>query len=208
MKKLQPTTYVLIAFLVVLVLLCFAVPKEVQVKPKKVPEVQSEQAIINSAMARNVSVHSENGRGSGVIVKTGLVVSAFHNIHIGEKLMVNGKETVILKVDPFNDLMLLKAETPEVTDLQFVDRVFQSMKVFSVSNPLYHKGLMSFGRIADIDKGRFFSDLHVLQGSSGGGVYSEEGKLVGVIAAVEGIEGMGFAFSVIVPFSPVKNLLE
>lgn len=165
--------------------------------------------LVKKLLARCVSVESSEGHGSGIIVAQGFVLTNFHVLHSGSDIKVNGKRADIVKVDLKNDLTLLSTETIFVAPLELAKEINLDDEVVCVGNPLAHKGMVSRGRIVAIDSnGTAFTDAHLFFGSSGGGVYSVSGELIGIVRGIEGKAGDGFPYGIIVPSSVIRTFLH
>lgn len=156
---------------------------------------------------RTVSVSTDEGRATGMIVATNLVLTNFHVLHTGSDVKVNGVVATIVKADTKNDLLLLLVPTKNFEVVGFAPKVSQDEQIIILGNPLGHKNVILRGRIIDIADGKFYTDAHVFFGSSGSGVYNLKGELVGLVSAIEGKEGAGYPYGVIVPVSKIMQFL-
>jgi len=153
--------------------------------------------------------------GSGVAVGRNLVLTNLHVVRGGAKATVvagPGPEWVVegsVGWDEVNDLALLKVEgelTP--AELGDSDSLRVGQKVVAVGNPLGLRATVSDGIVSGL---RDFNGRKLIQttapispGSSGGGLFDLEGRLVGITTAcVEGGQNLNLA----VPVNVAKNLL-
>lgn len=65
-------------------------------------------------------------------------------------------------------------------------------KVFVVGNPIGVEGEVTSGMITNMDgEGTFIVDARVLPGNSGGPVFNNYGRVVGIVSAIYGAQGIG-----------------
>ena len=132
----------------------------------------------------------QEANGSGVFIENNLILSAKHLYFEGARYFTDKEHTVevvVVKVDTDYDLMLLYADgkhkyaklgpTPKKLDV-----------VYTVGYPLGATQVVVVGRIADVAEGRILIDTTVVPGMSGGGIYNEEGRLVGIVSRSWGNE--------------------
>lgn len=162
---------------------------------------------LNELLSRSVIVQTSEGRGTGVIISKGIILTNAHLFHEDVDIMVNDKKAVVLKKDLESDLMLLFAETASVPPLSFANTIMQDDEIVVVGNPLGHTGMVTRGHVIDITAGKIYIDAHIFFGSSGGGVYNSHGELVGVVVGIEGGTGDGFPFGIVIPSSVISDFL-
>lgn len=167
---------------------------------------RSDMTVLEIAQRRNVLVETDGGSGSGVIYKPGLIVTNFHILETDSDVKVNGKDAKILAVDPKHDLVLLEAATLPVPELKFNLEPKVWMPVFYCGNPGNHRGLVSPGFILDI-KEFLYTNTIPMGGMSGGGLYDEQGRLLGINEGMEGGKG-GFHIAVHIKAVVVKAFLD
>ena len=132
----------------------------------------------------------QEANGSGVFIENNLILSAKHLYFEGARYFTDKEHTVevvVVKVDTGYDLMLLYADgkhkyaklgpTPKKLDV-----------VYTVGYPLGATQVVVIGRIADVSKGHILVDTTAVQGMSGGGIYNEDGRLVGIVSRSWGNE--------------------
>lgn len=163
--------------------------------------------LLGGPASRSVIVATTHGHGTGVIVAKGFVISNFHVLKPGSGVKVDGKDAVVVKADPLHDLILLAVETIDVPALTLTDQISQDDEIVVIGNPLGHKRMISRGRIIDITDGKIYIDAHIFLGSSGSGVYNPKGALIGIVEAIEGGDGDGFPFGVVISARDVANFL-
>lgn len=163
--------------------------------------------VMTKPARRNVLVQTEDGRGSGVLIASNLVLTCFHLVSVGSDLRVNGKPAIILKVDPKNDLMLLTAEVGYASILELAQSGNMDEEIIIYGNPLKHLGMVLRGRIVDIDGGFVYTDAHIFFGSSGGGAYNKKGELIGIVSAIETKVPYGSPYGIIIPAPTIFDFL-
>lgn len=160
-------------------------------------------------IGRCVSIKTDHGSATGVVIAQDLVLTCFHNLQTDSDIKVNGVIPKILKVSPKQDLVLLEVKTPYVSPIEMADTINQDEEVIIYGNPMGHLGTIIRGRIVDLANGKVYIDAHVFFGSSGSGMYNSKGQLVGIVTEMEGREGYGMPFGVAVPsFIVFKFLTE
>jgi S1-C subfamily serine protease len=140
---------------------------------------------------RNVLVETETSQCSGVILSTGVVLTAFHALETDSVIKVNGKEAKIRIVRPDIDLIVLIVETEEVPDITFGMGVGIGTPVVAVGNPVNLTDVVSFGFVVQTKDAHLFTDTLAMHGFSGGGLYSTEGVLLGMMQGIIGNEKNG-----------------
>ena len=164
-------------------------------------------AFLNELLARSVIVQTSEGRGTGVIISKGVILTNAHLFHEDVEITVNGKKAAVLKKDSERDLMLLFAETASLPSLTLANTITQDDEIVVVGNPLGHTGMVTRGHIIDITASKVYIDAHIFFGSSGGGVYNSQGELVGVVVGIEGGTGDGFPFGIVIPSSVIIDFI-
>lgn len=164
---------------------------------------------VEQALSRNVCVETENSAGSGIIVQTGLILTAFHLLEVDSDIKVDGEFAEIVLVDPKNDIMVLKVKTHLMEPVTLANGVQLLEPVIAIGNPLDLIHVVSVGRVVkvDVENDFIYTDNLVIAGFSGGGVYNMRGSLVGVIVAMKG-RNTGSAMMMIVPIKRAMGLME
>ncbi len=163
---------------------------------------------LRGPLLRSVTIKTNKGQATGVILRKGFVLTNFHVLHTYSDVKVDGKEARIVKADPKNDLLLLAVETDDVPTLFPAHIITQDEKIVVIGNPLGHKEMILHGRITDIADNLIYIDAHVFFGSSGSAVYNERGELVGIVRGIEGEEDDGFPYGVVIPVDIVLHFLS
>ena len=145
-----------------------------------------EEVFVDTPAERCVYVGNDNGHGTGVILKPGVVVTNFHGLVDDSDITIAGGVVQILRVVPKEDLAYL-AWPVKGSPVQFADPKVGE-EVYYIGNPTDHKCIRVSLRVVEIRGNKFFVDGMVLPGSSGSGVWNLKGELVGII---EGREQIG-----------------
>jgi S1-C subfamily serine protease len=162
--------------------------------------------VVETAIAHHVYVDTVNKAGSGIILQGGLVLTVAHIIEIGSPIRVDGKEAEIIQVVPEIDTMILSVDTHDLPQLKFNEAYKLLEPVVVIGNPLDIYGVVSIGRIVKIDikKNLIYTDNIVMPGFSGGGAYTMDGELLGMIAAAKGGD-FGTHLCMIIPIGVIND---
>ncbi len=183
---------------------------------KKFPQqnnITDSEYVFENAWPSIVYINTDNGQGSGVIIEPNVVATNCHvvansnNIQVykAEKKQTNREvpyNAIIFEQDNDNDFCLLS-----VNGLQGQPAVIRKYNTINNNEFVYALGApqgldlsVSQGvvsRLQKIDGKRFIqTDAAMSPGSSGGGLFDSEGKLIGIIThkiSHIDIEGVGFA---------------
>ena len=164
--------------------------------------------------------------GSGVILtKDGYLVTNHHVIENAEKIHVRLKsgdtyEATLVGSDKDNDIAVLKLDADDLSFATLGDSstVEVGDLCVAIGNPLgVLGGTLTDGIIGALDREITFSDgetrrllqhnAAVSPGSSGGGLFNENGDLIGIVNAKANsteAEGIGFA----IPINSVKTIIN
>lgn len=156
-----------------------------------------------------VTIISLEGSGSGVVIgESGYIITNQHVVDGGSHVIVmfGDSESLVGEVvyeDAGFDLAIVKVDSAlipvEIGGSEFLEA---GDRVVSISSPFGYMETISEGvvcglrRIPIHDYFVYFTSLHAYPGSSGGSVFNDDGKLVGVIFAVDGRTGGGISFVV------------
>jgi S1-C subfamily serine protease len=161
------------------------------------------------------------GSGSGVVVSAdGYIITNHHVIDGGDTFRVefqDGRvyEAVLIGSDDLTDIAVLQIDAAAITPSEFgsVDALNLGDPVVAIGNPLGQEGgaSVSVGIISAFDRrvdfggddslfGMIQTDAAINSGSSGGGLFDAEGRLIGITSAIgvsqAGPEGIGYAIPV------------
>lgn len=160
------------------------------------------------------------GHGSGVLISSnGMVITARHVALISDNLKVvlyNGEEFPVKNktVDPDDDIAILQINHPVeyFSPINFRPAIAIGNEVFAISSPINESlyNVMTVGHIARTVQfteisDYFIADISAYPGSSGGAVYDEKGKVIGVISGAQvGAPCLVF----IVPITEIIDFIE
>jgi len=153
--------------------------------------------------------------GSGVIVNgDGLIVT---NVHVVQRasnisvVLLDGTEleASVMKVDPEDDLAVIKTRLPgPIKPLRFANtgKVMIGETVIAIGNPFGLENSVTVGVLSGIDRafsspqcgyvcsGLLQTDASINPGNSGGALLNLDGELVGInLAVVQNAQSIGFA---------------
>lgn len=136
---------------------------------------------VRSAMQRHVVVQATENGGtmtcSGVIYRTGLIVTAKHCVGAG--MTVDGLAAQVIARST-DDLVLLSTQTPDYPDLVTSDSAHPGDPVFSLCNFKDWRDLVFVGSVVQVTDEEIVSQGLNAPGISGGGLYNESGQLIGI----------------------------
>lgn len=143
-------------------------------------DAYSRSVFVASVNPLRASPENPTGSGScsGVILKTGVVLTAAHCI--GVVIEVNGKPAQLLSSDFEADLMLLSAETAEIALLSVGPTPNLVDEVYAVGNFGPFRDVVSVGRVVRVDDRAVYATVISAPGVSGSGLYDRAGRLVGI----------------------------
>jgi hypothetical protein len=165
-----------------------------------------------------VTIDTPTGLGSGVIIDpTGVVVSNLHVVDDSSNAVVtlaNGDsfdDVTVIDYDPRRDLVLLKVNgqgLPTVA-LGDSDSLVVGDEVFAIGTPKGLAQTLSAGLVSamrDFGEGyrRIQTTTPISLGSSGGGLFDDRGRLVGITKSLRR-DGQNLNFAV--PINPVRAML-
>jgi S1-C subfamily serine protease len=135
--------------------------------------------------------NEENGYVDGLIGTAAHVVAGATDIHIRFSTKVAGIKAKVHKIDTEKDLALLSVKIPSsLRPVVMGESLLQKSITLVGMKGDYtyecHKGILKYHR-----EHSAITDAEVIPGNSGGPVFDEEGKVVGVISAGYNIKGVG-----------------
>lgn len=161
-----------------------------------------------------------NGSGSGVALGNGYVATNHHVIEGAEVTRIvlqDGRiyEATIVGSDPYTDLAVLSVDAADLVAVEIgsTDDLTIGQITIAVGNPLGQSGgssltvgvLSALSRRVEFEDdtalfGMLQTDAPITNGSSGGALVDEEGRLIGITSAIgvsqAGAEGIGYAIPV------------
>lgn len=190
-----------------------------------VVEITTESAATDSFLQQMVTT----GAGSGVIIsKDGYIVTNNHVVEGASKVTVRTKdgteyEARIVGTDSKTDLAVIKIEASDLSaaimgsssDLSVGD------EAIAIGNPLGELGgTVTRGIISALDReisidGQTMTllqtDTAINKGNSGGGLFNNNGELIGIVNAKSSgssVEGLGFAIPIDIAKPVITSLIE
>lgn len=139
----------------------------------------SAKDIKQSMMDSVVFVQTWDSFGCGVIIGTNYVLTVSH---LDRDFIADGLPATILKADARYDLIHLKTKGNYDKD-----QVIRWATTFSVFDSVYIVGFLNGeklpakGMISKIKEDYVLIDAKVVEGFSGGGVFNEQGELIGLV---------------------------
>ena len=190
-----------------------------------VVEISTEVTMNTGWMGRRVM----QGAGSGVIISTdGYIMTNNHVIENSSRVRVtlnNGEtfEARLVGTDRITDIAVIKIEAKNLTPVIFgnSDGVAMGDLAVAIGNPLGQLGgTATVGIISSLDRQLIIdnktmtllqTDAAINQGNSGGGLFNQNGEMIGLVVAKSrglGIEGLGFAIPVNTAKEVAMKLIE
>lgn len=152
------------------------------------------------AARATVWVGNDDGHGSGVVIAPNRVITAGHvvgdNTTMQIKLSTGEKKlghVVWIGKGSGNDLALIEVDTGNIRPGRVAcNDTHRGERVFSFGYPLWAQEVMTWGRVASdrhvVDEQTGIRatllDMTIVPGNSGGGIWTENGELVGLAEAV------------------------
>lgn len=147
------------------------------------------------------------GQGSAVVIGPGKVITNCHVLAKSKVVMLRKRnvmyEAKLEHADAPRDLCILQVEgfSAPAVEVRPVTDVKVGEKVFAIGNPRGYEVTLSEGLISGL-RGEWKDGSHVLQttapfspGSSGGGLFDAEGRLVGITTLIRvDAQNINFAF--------------
>lgn len=178
-----------------------------------IPQFESRADLIQYAQQACVTIITDGGIGSGVIITPeGYMLSAYHVIKGVNKIQVQFSDGLklnakILASDIANDVVLLDIQGSGFTPLPMdtVGDIQLGEEVITIGTPMsielgqsVARGILSGKRMFD-DRILLQSDIAVSPGNSGGPLLNSDGEVIGIIQSKivgKGVEGIGFAIPI------------
>jgi len=141
-----------------------------------------------------VSVQTDRGRGSGVVVGPRLILTNQHVIEDASFIQVYASsrqyEATVFRIDASKDACILKISSgslPPIAAIRLLEELKIGERVYALGNPEGLEKTFSDGMISGK---RFFDGQQWIQitapiapGSSGGGLFDGNGRLIGITTA-------------------------
>jgi len=161
--------------------------------------------LMKDAKARCVSIATDHSRGSGIVLFEGVVLTCFHMLETGSRILVDGELAEIAACAPEHDMALLSVQTEKFAPITFAKAV-RDQPAFYIGNPGQHVGICVRGFIVDVSKHAIYFDGRVRGGASGSGLYSSAG-LVGLVTAIE-VRDKIVSFGIAKPSAIIRKFLK
>ena len=173
---------------------------------------------ISDTSASIVVIESDSSQGSGVLIgSSGLIVTNLHVLENADDLWVrthSGErfdDVSVVDFDQVKDIALLKIkgfDLPTAT-LGNSNSARSGQSVIAIGAPqgleqTVSKGIVSAVRMMDAGFKTIQTDAAISPGSSGGGLFNYEGKLIGILTAYQ-TDGQNLNFAV--PINYVRGMM-
>ncbi len=152
-------------------------------------EVDTEEDDLRDSV---VMIQTNKIMGSGVILsEDGLIATNFHVIENASVavIMLNDNsiysdDVTVVGLNPEADLALLKINLDGLTPAESSHSISVGEKVTAIGSPGGDLNKITTGEILSFDQDMIASTAEIARGSSGGGLFNAEGKLIGISAAM------------------------
>ena len=173
----------------------------------------SQRQIVKKSRESTVRVLSINPETGNIATSTGIYITAFKKVYIltvqhgiisdceNTKILVEGDFIdcgKFIAVDPYNDYAIIKLDQKiknrkPIKVLRDIPRGKEWKRNLSVMTGIYYTGfpntagpLTFSGKIAGVTADEYiYVDSYAWSGASGSGIFSENGKLIGYIVAID-----------------------
>ena len=216
-------------FFILLLFLTFGCNKKEEIKEENKPTIEEKIDYDNKVLASTVNIiTTKNGFGAGFAIEEGYIVTNYHVVSNNGKITIvtSNKEEYegsIIGYDQIHDIAILKMEKKlEPSSLGDSDKIKPNEELTAIGNP---NGDLSFskakGKVLEvdkklldvIDKQNYFIwyDGEAVSGYSGGPVYNNEGKIIGILnnKYVGDLTEYGYKnLCGIIPINKVKEVID
>lgn len=165
--------------------------------------------IINENDPKVVTILGDTSQGSGVFIAPGIIVTNAHVINGQSECAIRTVDGEVYPIDgvigynPALDLAILKMsdQIGDAVKLGDPDAMSKGDNVVAIGSPLGYYNTVTTGihanKIYDADIRVLQNSLPLAPGNSGGGLFNENGELIGINTAIaEGYADISFAVSV------------
>jgi hypothetical protein len=169
------------------------------------------EKVVSQAVKATVVIESDATQGSGVIVdKNGTIATSLHVLEDAQDLQVilsSGEvydDVSVIAFDQRKDIALIKIRGFELPYAKMgnSNNLNLGQSIFTIGAPqglekTVSRGIISALRMTDSGYQTIQTDASISQGSSGGGLFSDTGELIGVLAATHaGGQNLNFAIPI------------
>ncbi|RJP44972.1 serine protease [Candidatus Parcubacteria bacterium] len=169
-----------------------------------------EKRLIDAVKKRTVSVQCSLHTGTGVVVSDGRVIASYHLLGGGgagtEACKVDNKPAKVIWANSRDDLTVFRAETGHAEPVETLENVGDGEEVFWVGIVDGRK-FVFFGRVVTSDTEGIYTSTFGFSGSSGSGLWTLDGKLVGIQSERYCFKEQGCPTSKAVPIGKAKRML-
>ena len=175
-----------------------------------------------SNMKRSVVyVQTNKVQGSGILLSSdGLIATNYHVIENASTIQfvfsdgtIYQGETTVVGLKPESDIALLRINKNDLKPAPVSESYSIGDTVSAVGAPYGNRNTITTGVIRAYDRDYIYSTAVILQGSSGGGLFDANGKLIGMTSAYTDEEYLSIPISQVlqvpqtlsVPLSQMKN---
>ena len=181
-------------------------------------DVPFEETVSKSVKA-TVVIKSDVSQGSGVLIdKNGTIATSLHVLEDAQDLQVvlsSGEvydDVAVIAFDQRKDIALVKIRGFELPHVKMGNSSSLNLgqSIFTIGAPqgldkTVSRGIISAIRMTDNGYQTIQTDAAISEGSSGGGLFSDSGELIGVLAATHtGGQNLNFA----VPINYLAGMLD
>jgi len=122
------------------------------------------------------------------VTSSGDILTARHcadDVQAIEVILADGREyrASVIALSERHDLALLHIDALNTPHFKLAEHVYQGQMIYTYGSPLGIGGTMSQGIVAKLTGDENLIDCSVLPGNSGGPLFDEDGKLVGITTA-------------------------
>lgn len=169
-----------------------------------VPDIKE---VVRKAQERAVYLRTLHTGASGTIVGKDLVLTTFHNLEAASPVWIGGVLAKVVHTSTVDDLALLSVDTDNFPPLEY-GKVEVADNIFYAGFPL-HEPSVVFGQVAWVDDNYIKTSAIPQPAISGSGVWTLEGKFVGLMFYMTGTRELGGGwFSKAIPGHKVKKFLR
>ena len=154
--------------------------------------IYSREISTEDMMKRSVVyIQTNKVQGSGIILsRDGIIATNYHvieNASTAQFIFSDGSiyqgETTIIGLQPEDDIAILKINSTYLTPAAISASCKKGDEVIAIGAPNGHRNTITAGVIKNSSTDMLSTTAEIGQGSSGGGLFNKEGKLIGMTSA-------------------------